>query len=71
MVTNTQSSVCTSRGDIKKEATRLCAGENFGKSYRRNFGNLLWFRSYVAKGRPGGKFPPWCYVYFEQSTLKF
>ena len=43
---------------IKKKVTRSCAGQNFGKSHRRNFQNLLWFRSYAAKSRPGGKFTP-------------
>ena len=43
---------------IKKQVTRSCAGENFGKSLRKNFRNLLWFRSYAAKSSPGGKFTP-------------
>ena len=43
---------------IKKKNTQSCAGENFGKSHWRNFENRLWFWSYAAKSRPGGKFTP-------------
>ena len=60
-----QDDVTTSSDDVisRKKITQSCAGENFGKSHQRNFGNLLWFRSYAAKSRPGGKFtPPWFYV---------
>ena len=54
-----QDDVTTSRGDvISRKKLHSCAGDNFGKSRRRNFGNLLWFRNYAAKSRPGGKFTP-------------
>ena len=43
---------------IKKQVTRSFAGKFFGKSHLRNFRNLLWFRSYAAKSRPGFKFTP-------------
>ena len=41
---------------LTKKVTRSCAGQNFGKSHQRKFQNLLWFRSYAAISRPGGKF---------------
>ena len=43
---------------IKKQIIQSYAEENFRKSHKRNFLNRLWFRSYTAKSRPGGKFTP-------------
>ena len=38
----------------KTKYTIMC-GRKFWEKPRRNFRNMLWFRSYAAKSRPGGK----------------
>ena len=62
-----QDDVTTSSDDVisRKKLYSHVRDKILGKSHRRNFQNLLWFRSYAAKSRPGGKFtppPPWFYV---------
>ena len=46
------------RHHVKNQVSQSCAGGHFGKRHWRNLRNLLWFRSYAAKNRPGVNLPP-------------
>ena len=60
-----QDDVTTSSDDVisKNKLHRYVREKILGKVTKGIFKISLWFRSYAAKSRPGGKFtPPWFYV---------